>query len=362
MVVVLRRLSVIFGQNPGYFLQVHRKGHMRGLILKKFIQGITLLSQPTGTTVEELERRMGTKNRQAYRFLTSIKDDFGFIVDEEKLDCGGKRFSLAAEQCKSLSDVKVLDLNLNIGEVVALHFLRGHAKLFKGTDIGDGIERAFTKLGAFVPEGLADKLERVRSLFVPSVRFAKDYAGNEVLIDSLADAILGQHTCVVEYHSFSDDKTKKYSIDPLRFFERDGGLYIFIRATRFGDIRVLAVERISQIESTDATFKYPTDFDPEALLDRSFGMFYDDPLEVKIWFSADQARYIKERQWAQEQKITTHTDGSIVLWMKTSGWYDVKKWVLSFGADARVLEPVHLQDKVRKEIEKMLNGYGEAVQ
>lgn len=75
-------------------------------------------------------------------------------------------------------------------------------------------------------------------------------------------------------------------------------------------------------------------------MDRSFDMFYNDPLEVKIWFSADQARYIKEQQWPQEQKITKRKDGSIELWMKTSGWYDVKKWVLSFGADAKVLEPV----------------------
>ena len=87
-------------------------------------------------------------------------------------------------------------------------------------------------------------------------------------------------------------------------------------------------------------------------------MFYDDPLEVKIWFSAGQARYIRERQWSQEQKITKLKDGSIVLWMKTSGWYDVKKWVLSFGAEAIVLEPQHLQDKVRNEVEKMLKGYG----
>jgi predicted DNA-binding transcriptional regulator YafY len=248
-------------------------------------------------------------------------------------------------------------LNLTIDEVVALHFLKGHSKLFKGTEVGDGIERAFAKLETFVPDGLGEKIERVRSLFVPSVRFAKDYIGKEALIESLSEAILGQHTCVVEYHSFADDKTKKYQIDPLRFFERDGGLYLFIRATRFGDIRVLAVERIVQIEATDAAFVYPADFDPEALLDRSFGMFYDDPLEVKIRFSADQAPYIRERQWAQEQTITEQKDGSIVLWMKTSVWYDVKKWVLSFGAEAQVLEPGNLREKIKNEVEKMIQRY-----
>jgi predicted DNA-binding transcriptional regulator YafY len=48
--------------------------------------------------------------------------------------------------------------------------------------------------------------------------------------------------------------------------------------------------------------------------------------------------------------------------MRTSSWYDVQKWVLSFGADARVLELVHLQDKVRKKVEKILKGYEETVQ
>ena len=326
---------------------------MRGIRLKKFIQTIALLSQPTGTTMGELGRRLETDKRQVYRLIKSLREDEGFVLDEEKLDGGGKRISLAAGQLKRLSEIKVPELSLNLEEVVGLYFLRGHAKLFKGTEVGDAIERAFAKLAAFVPEGLPERLNRV---FVPSVHFAKNYVGKEALIDTLTKAIMGQRTCGVDYHSFDADKTKSFQIDPLRFFERDGGLYLFVRVTRYQDIRVLAVERISQIEVTAATFVYPTDFDPEALLDRSFGMFYDDPLEVKIWFSASQARYIQERQWAQEQKITKRKDGSIVLWMKTSGWYDVQKWVLSFGASARVLEPQHLQDKIKNEVEKMLKG------
>jgi WYL domain len=56
--------------------------------------------------------------------------------------------------------------------------------------------------------------------------------------------------------------------------------------------------------------------------------------------------YIQERQWAPDQKITKRKDGSIELLIKTSGWYDVKKWILSFGAEAELLEPEALRQEV----------------
>jgi predicted DNA-binding transcriptional regulator YafY len=93
------------------------------------------------------------------------------------------------------------------------------------------------------------------------------------------------------------------------------------------------------------------------LLQQAFGMVYDDPLEVTIWFSGDQARYIRERQWAKEQEITTRKDGSIELWMKTSGWYDVKKWILSFGADAELLNPEELRQEIRIESRLVAEKY-----
>jgi len=41
---------------------------------------------------------------------------------------------------------------------------------------------------------------------------------------------------------------------------------------------------------------------------------------VKVWFSAEQARYIRERKWSGTQKIREQKDGSIILSIETSGW------------------------------------------
>jgi len=173
----------------------------------------------------------------------------------------------------------------------------------------------------------------------------------EEIIDSLTDAMLKQKTCYVKYHSFYDNKIKNFKIDPLHFFENKGGLYLFVNTTRFKEIRKLAVERIEELKITDASFRYPKEFNPEERLNAAFDIVDDEPMQVKIWFSADQARYIRERKWANEQKITNKRDGSIVLELNTSGWDDVKRWVLSYGSQAKVLKPTKLRKEIITDLE-----------
>jgi len=264
---------------------------------------------------------------------------------------------LRLRNLKKLPNIKLPDINLSLPEIISLYFLKGEERLYKGTDIGKHINSAFNKIGVFAPNGLADKIDKIKTLFIPFSKFAKDYSGKEKIIESLTEAMLQKKTCHVKYHSFSDNKIKEFKIDPLNFFERKGGLYIFARITRFGDIRMMAVERIQTMELTNDYFEYPDDFDPEEALSSAFDIIYDDPIEAKIWFSAAQARYVKERQWAKEQKIKEQKDGSIILEMKTSGFWDVKKWALSFGAEAEVLEPKELREAIGNEIKKVMGVY-----
>jgi predicted DNA-binding transcriptional regulator YafY len=111
---------------------------------------------------------------------------------------------------------------------------------------------------------------------------------------------------------------------------------------------------------TGNSFEYPEDFDPEKKLSEAFDMVFDNPIEARIWFSADQAKYVKERRFARRQKIIDQPDGSIILEMKTSGWWDVKRWVLGYGKDAVVLEPEKLRGEIREELKSQVKRYSGA--
>ena len=78
---------------------------------------------------------------------------------------------------------------------------------------------------------------------------------------------------------------------------------------------------------------------------------------VKIRFSPKQALYIQERKWCTNQDIEKCADGSLHLTQHTSGWSDVKKWILSFGADAELLEPEDKRKEIMEEISRTAELY-----
>jgi len=331
---------------------------MRLKMLRKFVDAITLLSQPTGTTVAALSERLAIDKRQAYRVLDEIQSEFKIMIDKDKALLGGEtRYYLDKEFIRRLSEIKVADLNLTFPEVMSLYFIKGHARLYRGTDIEVNIERAFGKLDAFLPEGFATQLEKIKELFLTADKLTKDYTGKEETIEKLTDAVLRQKTCRIEYHSYSSGKVSHFDIHPLKLFEWNGGLYLSALLPEYDNIRTLAIERFNAISVTEEDFSCPADFKPDEILEDAFGIIYDDPVVVKIRFCAAQALYIRERRWCKNQQLEMLDDGAIILTLQTSGWYDVKKWILSFGANAELLEPADKRKEVQEEIKRMTSQY-----
>ncbi|RPJ06520.1 MAG: WYL domain-containing protein [Deltaproteobacteria bacterium] len=70
---------------------------------------------------------------------------------------------------------------------------------------------------------------------------------------------------------------------------------------------------------------------------------------VKVKFHSDIAPWIRERRWRPSQETKEHDDGSATLTFKVAGTWEIKRWIMSFGSSAKVLEPKELRKEILEE-------------
>jgi predicted DNA-binding transcriptional regulator YafY len=83
-------------------------------------------------------------------------------------------------------------------------------------------------------------------------------------------------------------------------------------------------------------------------------VIWGDLQDVKIRFSEEQAPYIQERTWHPSQKIEKRADGSIDLTMRVGDLWEIKRWLIGWGADAQVLQPKELAKEIEAECARLL--------
>lgn len=330
---------------------------MRGKNLIKLLKVLDLLSTPQGATRKDIAEKLEMTDRSVSRFFKSI-EDMGFpLYDDKEPFSKEKRWYLEPAYVMKLPNITIPDISLSFSEIISLFMLKGEAAIFKGTEIEKQIISAFFKLLHFVPDEAKSHLENLRRISISKSVNSKCYKGKEKIIGILTESVLNQTTCKLTYHTFYTDEVKETEIGPLHFYENSGGLYLFGLDLRNNKVKSYAIERIKRIRPFETNFEYPEDFDPEKRLDSAFDMTHGEPVTVKVRFSEEVARYIRERNWAIKQTLTDNPDGSVTLAMVTSGYRDVKSWIMSFGANAELIEPEEMKQEIIAEFQKNLKNY-----
>ena len=330
---------------------------MRGKNLIQLIKTLSLLSRPQGATRKELAENLDITDRSVSRSLNTIQElgipifDMSLAHDKEKHWC------IEPTYLEHLPNLSLPRLSLTYPEIISLCMLAGESVVFKGTEIDRHIETSISKLKHFVPEQTQTELAKLKRIFISKTMGSKNYAGQEHIIETLTESILNRTSATITYHAFYTDTVSDVAIGPLHLFENNGGLYLFALKLSNKNVQTYAIERISRIKPGNQDITYPDTFDPERTLDSAFDLIHGDPITVKILFTPNEARYITEKTWSRTQHLTPHPDGSLTLTMTTSGRRDVKRWIMSFGKEATLLEPEDLKTEIEDELRHILcNG------
>src|SRR3972149_6922135 len=110
------------------------------------------------------------------------------------------------------------------------------------------------------------------------------------------------------------------------------------------------LDRDKMLKVTDERFHLPKDFSLDDFMRHSFKVMPDELYTVKVKISSGWARWVAEKIWHESQKITKLPDGSPEMAFRVAGLDEIKRWILSFGPEATVLEPLKRGEMVREDL------------
>jgi predicted DNA-binding transcriptional regulator YafY len=309
----------------------------------------TLITARLGKSAADLARDIDCHPRTVYRDLDALQAA-GFPIYTERVD-GKSLWSL-------LDTVKHhFPIPFSLTELMALYFSRDVLKILKGTVFYDAIESLFQKIRTTLPPESKKYLEQVAKSLGARPRPYKQYEKFKEIIHQVNEAVLQRKRVDIVYYTMSRRRMTKRKVAPYQVWFYDGSFYLIGHCNLADEIRIFALDRIKMLHPTEEPFDIPDDFDFEAVMQRSFGVYQGAPVRVKVRFDKEIAGYIREKVWHASQKISEQEDGSVVFEAEVSGTEEVKFWLMSWGAKALVLEPASLREEIRSECSLILEHY-----
>jgi proteasome accessory factor B len=186
-----------------------------------------------------------------------------------------------------------------------------------------------------------------------------DYISDEVnpeIEDRLQTAIRNKTKVRIIYHSFVGDEDTIRIIHPYELLINDGALNVVGYCELRNDIRDFRVSRIKAITPLEDSFTVPEDYFLKKERKKFIHLSGNVTEQIIISFEGKTAKYIKEYESDLADEIV-ETDNGIHFIRNTAVTEELIRFILQFGSGARVLNPPHLKDKIKQELEKTLTLY-----
>ena len=313
----------------------------RGSQLARQWKLVQLLAGRLGRTLAQLAGELGVTKRTLQRDI-EVLTEAGFAVTSDMRN--GTVFWHFMEGFHAEAPIA-----LTLTEQMALYFSKGLFKPLQGTPIYDSLESAIQKIGSQLPAQTFKFLRGLDQGIAVSSFGWKDYSHSKEVIDALTRAVFNKFTVRILHRAPYRDRAIEREVDPYKLWYVNNGLYLVGHDYKENDLRTFAVDRIQSTTLTNRRFEIPPDFNFDEFQKTAFNVIWGEPQEVKIRFSTSQAPYIRERTWHPSQKIEAQADGSIILTLNVGDLWEVKHWLIGFGAEAQVLEPSTLRKDITDE-------------
>ncbi len=178
-------------------------------------------------------------------------------------------------------------------------------------------------------------------------------------IKTILDAAKKQKRIQITHKGYDAPKEKEYSIEPYLLKEYQGRWYVWGKLEGKKEFRTFGLDRIIKIETGAKKFERDKKVDPQTVFADNIGVIYsqDKPREIILSFSPLMGKYIKGLPIHQSQKLVSETEKEIVISLFLSPNPELKRIILSYGAEVKVLSPAPLAKEIAGMHRKAAKNY-----
>ena len=189
-----------------------------------------------------------------------------------------------------------------------------------------------------------------------SIDISEDSSSNKTgeFIAAINNAVDNSKCVIIDYTNRRLE-TDKRVIEPLKIYFFNGGWYFAGYCREREDYRQFKISRITNLRIGETFLK--RDITSEHLEILFSESFKSKSIRVTLKFSSRMINHLNEH--FSEDKINIKEDGTAVISFNSPNEEGLKKFILNFGKDCEVLEPLLLRRELKEYIKELLLLYKE---
>lgn len=164
-------------------------------------------------------------------------------------------------------------------------------------------------------------------------------------LSEIQQAVAMQKVIAMDYYTYHNSTVNRREAEPIGIFHVGNSWHLIAYCRLRKDYRDFRIDRIKSLSLLDINYKKSAHLTLREYLDKNHNA--EMPLEVKVRFKKEVARYIQERKYYMGFVEEKDCGSTVEMTFMTGSYNYFGQWLLMFTNEVEIMAPASLQDIMR---------------
>ena len=304
---------------------------------------MNLLRGRKNLNAERLAKECGVTERSIYRDIISLSESNIPIYYDNGY--------------KLASDNFLPPLNFDFDEYTCLRLALESSPLRKTGKYKPVLKQITAKIEANLSQAVKDR--RRTSVDTTRIEIESTVEGKQSLkfYAPIEQAVTERQCLKLTYDAIESGAAERV-VEPYFIIFRRRSFYFVAYCRLRKEFRTFRMDRVLNIELLDEHFRPQAGINAETYFEGSWEVYSGKPVDVAVRFSGNAARLVASSPKRQRSSVEESKNGEIIYRVTVRGTEEIKRWILGFGDQAVVLEPIELREELGRIGGHLVGEYG----